>query len=56
MSFGGAGGWCSDERRRRVLSKDLLGRMIAWRMQERAFGGLDRESLRFLDSLARHGG
>src|SRR5262249_56645149 len=29
------------------LSKDLLGRMIAWRMQERAFGGLDRESLRF---------
>jgi len=37
------------------LSKDLLGRMIAWRMQEQAFGGLDRESLRFLDSLARHG-
>jgi hypothetical protein len=26
------------------LSKDLLGRMIAWRMQEQAFGGLDRES------------
>src|SRR5205809_5224039 len=38
------------------LSKDLLGRMIAWRMQEQAFGGLDRESLRFLDGLARHGG
>jgi Protein of unknown function (DUF2924) len=38
------------------LSKDLLGRMIAWRLQERAFGGLDRESLRFLDGLARHGG
>jgi hypothetical protein len=38
------------------LSKDLLGRMIAWRMQEQAFGSLDRESLRFLDSLARHGG
>jgi hypothetical protein len=38
------------------LSKDLLGRMIAWRLQERAFGGLDRESLTFLDSLARHGG
>ena len=37
------------------LSKDLLGRMIAWRMQEQAFGGLDRESLRFLDGLARHG-
>jgi hypothetical protein len=38
------------------LSKDLLGRMIAWRLQERAFGGLDRESLTFLDGLARHGG
>src|SRR5438093_11143059 len=38
------------------LSKDLLGRMIAWRMQEQAFGGLDRESLSFLDGLARHGG
>jgi DUF2924 family protein len=38
------------------LSKDLLGRMIAWRLQEQAFGGLDRESLRFLEGLARHGG
>jgi hypothetical protein len=38
------------------LSKDLLGRMIAWRLQEQAFGGLDRESLAFLDGLARHGG
>src|SRR5262245_2918146 len=38
------------------LSKDLLGRMIAYRLQERAFGGLDRESLRLLDGLARHGG
>jgi hypothetical protein len=37
------------------LSKDLLRRMIVWRLQERAFGGLDRESLRFLDGLARHG-
>jgi hypothetical protein len=37
------------------LSKDLLGRMIAARLQERAFGGLDRDSLRFLESLARHG-
>src|SRR6516164_10180463 len=37
------------------LSRDLLGRMIAWRLQERAFGGLDRESLRFLDGLARDG-
>jgi Protein of unknown function (DUF2924) len=38
-----------------ALSKDLLGRMIAWRLQEHAFGGLDRESLSFLDGLARHG-
>jgi hypothetical protein len=37
------------------LSKDLLRRMIAWRLQERAFGGLDRESLTFLDGLACHG-
>jgi hypothetical protein len=36
------------------LSKDLLRRMIAWRMQEQAFGGLDRESLTFLEGLARH--
>ena len=36
------------------LSKDLLGRMIAAHLQERAFGGLDRDSLRFLQSLARH--
>jgi hypothetical protein len=39
-----------------ALSKDLLGRMMAWRLQEQAFGSLDRESLRFLDGLARHGG
>jgi Protein of unknown function (DUF2924) len=39
-----------------ALSKDLLGRMIACRLQEQAFGGLDRESLSFLDGLARHGG
>jgi hypothetical protein len=39
-----------------ALSKDLLGRMLAWRLQEQAFGSLDRESLRFLDGLARHGG
>src|SRR5215211_5122937 len=38
------------------VSKDLLGRMMAWRLQEQAFGGLDRESLSFLDGLARHGG
>lgn len=37
------------------LSKDLLGRMMAWRLQEQAFGSLDRESLSFLEGLARHG-
>ena len=36
------------------VGKDMLGRMIAARVQERAFGGLDRDSLRFLKSLARH--
>ncbi len=39
-----------------ALSKDLLAHMIACRMQELAFGGLDRESLTFLDSLARRTG
>jgi hypothetical protein len=39
-----------------ALSKDLLRRMIAYRLQERAFGGLDRESLRFLHGLACHAG
>src|SRR5262249_57562219 len=38
------------------LSKDLLGRMIAYRLQERAFGGLDRGSLKFLHGVARAGG
>jgi hypothetical protein len=36
-----------------ALSRDLLGRMIAAHLQERAFGGLDRDSLRFLENLAR---
>ena len=39
-----------------ALSKDLLGRMIAHHLQEQTFGGLDRDSLTFLDSLARRGG
>jgi hypothetical protein len=37
------------------LTKDLLGRMIAYRIQEEAFGGLDRAMVRLLDSLARGG-
>jgi len=35
------------------LSKDLIGRMIAYRIQEEAFGGLDRETVKHLDRLAR---
>ena len=39
-----------------ALSKALLVRVIACRMQELAFGGLDRESLKVLDGLARQAG
>ena len=39
-----------------ALSKALLGRMIACRIQEQAFGGLDRDGLTFLDGLARQAG
>jgi hypothetical protein len=38
------------------LSRELRGRMIAMRIQEQAFGGLDRDSLAFLDGLAHHAG
>jgi len=37
------------------LSTGLLARMIVWHIQQRAFGGLDRDTRRFLDSLARAG-
>src|SRR5215207_6414174 len=37
----------------KALSKDIMGRMIAYRIQEEAFGGLDRETLKLLDRLAR---
>jgi Protein of unknown function (DUF2924) len=36
-----------------ALTKDLLGRMIAWRIQEKFYGGHDRATLRLLDGLAR---
>ena len=36
-----------------ALSRDLLARMIAWRMQEKAFGGHDPETLKLLARLAR---
>ena len=36
-----------------ALTKDLLGRMIAWRIQEKFYGGHDKATLRVLDGLAR---
>ena len=36
-----------------ALTKDLLARMIAHRMQEQAFGGLDRATVKLLDEVAR---
>jgi hypothetical protein len=38
------------------LTPDLLRRMIAARIQEEAFGTLDRATLKFLDGLARRDG
>ena len=35
------------------LTKDIIARMIAYRIQEEAFGGLDKETLKLLDRLAR---
>ena len=40
----------------RSLSVELLRRMIANRIQEEAFGTLDRATLKLLDGLARRGG
>jgi hypothetical protein len=40
----------------RTLSVELLRRMIANRIQEEAFGTLDRATLKLLDGLARHDG
>jgi Protein of unknown function (DUF2924) len=38
-----------------ALSKDLIARMIAYRIQEEAIGGLDRATIKLLDGLARGG-
>lgn len=35
------------------MSRDLLTRFIAYRIQERAFGGISKSTLRRLDTLAR---
>jgi hypothetical protein len=37
----------------RALTKDLIARMIAYRLQKEAFGGLDRATIKMLDRLAR---
>src|SRR5271165_7035162 len=37
------------------LTKDSIARMIAYRIQAEAFGGLDRETVKLLDRLARGG-
>jgi hypothetical protein len=36
-----------------ALTKGLIARMIAYRIQEEAFGGLDRVTIKLLDRLAR---
>ena len=37
-----------------VLTKDLMTRMLAWHVQEQAFGGFDRATLKILEGYA-HG-
>jgi Protein of unknown function (DUF2924) len=39
----------------KALSRDLLARMIAYRVQEQRFGKLGREMRKLLDRLAREG-
>jgi len=34
-----------------ALTKNLLGRMIAWRIQEKFYGGHDKATLKLLDGL-----
>ena len=36
-----------------AFTKDLLGRMIAWRIQEDFYGGHDKATLKLLNGLAR---
>jgi hypothetical protein len=35
------------------LTKDIMGRMIAYRIQEAAFGGINQETRKLLDRLAK---
>jgi hypothetical protein len=47
--------WCSmfGAAPPKALTKDLIARMITYRIQEDAFGGLDRATIKLLDRLAR---
>ena len=36
-----------------ALTKDLLGRMIAWRIQEKFYGGHDKATIKLLDGFVR---
>jgi hypothetical protein len=36
-----------------ALTRDLIARMIAYRIQEEAFGGIDPETIKLLDCLTR---
>jgi hypothetical protein len=36
-----------------VLTKDLIARVLAWHVQEQAFGGFDRATLKILEGYAR---
>ncbi len=36
-----------------ALTKDLLARMIAWRIQEKFYGGHNKATLKLLDALVR---
>lgn len=38
-----------------AFTKDLVARFICWHIQEKALGGLDRDTAKLLDSLARGG-
>jgi len=39
----------------RAFTKDLMLRFISWHIQEQAFGGLDPDTAKLLDGLARGG-
>jgi hypothetical protein len=46
--------WCAEFHREQPkgLSRDLLTRMLAWRLQEAAFGGHDTDTLKLLKAFA----